>query len=343
MILAELEPRMEPSTRTETEIRIGVSSCLLGQEVRFDGGHCRTPFVSEVLGEYVTFVPVCPEMEIGLGSPRETLRLRVEGDETRLVAPKSGDDLTERMRSYARERVAALQGEDLSGYVLKKDSPSCGLYRVRRYAKNVPSKDGVGVFAEELVRAMPLLPVEEEGRLMDAPLRESFIERVFAYRRLKDLFASAWGLGDLVAFHTAEKLLLFAHDEERYREMGRLVAGAKGMLREELEREYGELFMRAMALPATKRRNVNVLQHAMGHFKEELTPDERRELHGIIEDYRDENVPLIVPITMLSHHARRCEVTYLRGQTYFAPTPKELRLRNHVPALGKKGGRKKDG
>lgn len=326
----------------EPELRIGVSACLMGEPVRFDGGHKRAPFVTDVLGEHASFERVCPELELGLGAPRESLRLVREtgAPEARLVAAKSGADHTEAMRALARRRAEELAGRDLCGFVLKKDSPSCGLFRVRVYGRHgSPAKDGRGLFAEELVRRMPHLPVEEEGRLSDPVLRENFIVRVFAYRRLKDLFAGEWGVGDLVRFHTREKLLLFAHDEARYRELGRVVAGAKGRERGALAREYGDGFMTALESHATPRRNVNVLQHAMGHFKQVVDPAARAETHGVIEDYRAGWVPLAVPIALVRHHARRADVGYLLGQTYFDPTPKELALRNHVPARRPRGER----
>lgn len=320
------------ATRAEGgEIHLAISACLLGQNVRFDGGHKRDPFLVEVLGKFVTFLPVCPELELGLGVPRPTIRLERRGEEVRLVDPKHGLDHTAAMSRLARARVDALAANpDLCGWVLKKDSPSCGLFRVKVWDPNgVPAKDGTGAFAAVLRERLPLLPAEEEGRLHDARLRENFYERVFAYRRLKDLFRGRWKLGDLVRFHTAEKLLLLAHDEPGYRALGRLVAGAKALPRAELAARYQEQFMRALETIATTRKHVNVLQHAAGFFKEAEVPD-RRELAERIEEYRRGLVPLIVPITLLRHLVRRHGTEYLAGQTYLEPHPKELLLRNHV-------------
>ena len=210
------------------KIRIGVSSCLLGNQVRFDGGHKRNEFVTDVFGQFVEFVPVCPEVEIGMGTPRESIALRRQDGELRLLGNRSGADFTAKMKSYADKRTRALGAEDLSGYILKKDSPSCGMERVRVYAGNgMPSRDGVGMFAAALMRRSPNLPVEEEGRLTDPKLRENFVERVFAYQRLQDFFATRWTQGGLIAFHTAHKLVLLAHSPNAYRELGRYVAEAK--------------------------------------------------------------------------------------------------------------------
>ena len=224
---------------SSSPIRIGISACLLGEKVRYDGGHKRDPYIVETLGRYVEWVPVCPEIEMGLGTPRETLRLVRIGEDVRLVMPKTGEDHTERMHAYANRRVAALTKEVLHGYILKKDSPSCGMERVRVFdAKGVPTKTGRGLFAETLLGHFPNLPVEEEGRLSDPRLRENFIERVFAYHRQRLLFSGRWRMGDLVAFHTANKLLLMAHSPQACAGLGRLVAGAKKMPRGKLNPHF---------------------------------------------------------------------------------------------------------
>jgi uncharacterized protein YbgA (DUF1722 family)/uncharacterized protein YbbK (DUF523 family) len=316
--------------REREEIRIGISSCLVGMKVRFDGGHKKDAFVSGPLERFVTFVPICPEVEMGMGTPRPSIRLEKHGDEVRLVEPKAGTDHTEAMRRWARRRLEEIAPLDLCGYILKKDSPSCGMERVRVYARGAPTKSGVGLFAAALMERFPLLPVEEEGRLHDAPLRENFVERVFAYRRLKDLLSRRWTVGDLVRFHTAEKLLLLAHDPEAYRKLGRLVAAAKGAPREELAARYGEAFMRGMARKASPGKQANVLLHMAGYLKDLLPPPEKAELHEAIEDFRTGLVPLVVPLTLLRHHVHRHGVAYLAGQTQLQPHPKELMLRNHV-------------
>jgi uncharacterized protein YbgA (DUF1722 family)/uncharacterized protein YbbK (DUF523 family) len=315
----------------DAPIRIGVSACLLGQEVRFDGGHKRNDFLVDILGPFVEFVPICPEVEIGLGVPRETLRLVRDEDEVRLLANQSGADQTIAMRRYSDRRTAALASDELSGYVLKKDSPSCGMERVRVYAVNgMPARDGRGLYAEALMRRYPNLPIEEEGRLNDPRLRENFIERVFAYRRLKTFFAGRWTLSGLVAMHTAHKLQLLAHSPRAYAELGRMVANASAMARTELRERYESEFMRAFKQIATPVRHVNVLQHMAGYFRDRLDHESRREMADIIEDYRNGLVPLIVPITLVRHYVRSFDIAYLKGQVYLEPHPKELMLRNHV-------------
>ena len=319
------------SEPTGPPIRIGISSCLLGEKVRYDGGHKRDVYLVETFGRFVEWVPVCPEVEMGLGTPRETLRLVRIGKDVRMVMPKTGADHTEAMRVFAERRVSELEKEDLCGYILKKDSPSCGMERVRVFdAHGVPAKSGRGLFAEALLRHFPHLPVEEEGRLSDPRLRENFIERVFAYRRLQTLFAGRWKLGELVGFHTAHKLLLMAHSPRGYASLGRLVAGGRALPRGELRSRYEGDFMAALAEMATTRRQTNVLQHIVGYLRPHLDDASRGELHSLLEDYRRGLIPLIVPLTLIRHYVRRFEIPYLRGQVYLEPHPKELMLRNHV-------------
>jgi uncharacterized protein YbgA (DUF1722 family) len=237
------------------------------------------------------------------------------------------------MRAYAARRVRELERLELSGYVLKKDSPSCGMERVRVWpakADGPPSRDGRGLFAQVLIERMPALPVEEEGRLHDPRLRESFVERVFAFARLRALFAGRFRVGDLVAFHTAHKLVLMAHSQQAYAELGRLVAGAKRLARAALRERYQVEFMTALAAPATPRRHANVLLHALGYLRRGLDAASRAELLRSVEDYRAGLVPLVVPITLLRHHVRVLGVEYLAGQVYLDPHPRELMLRNHV-------------
>jgi uncharacterized protein YbbK (DUF523 family) len=246
-------------------LRIGISSCLLGDEVRFDGGHKRDTFLTETLAPYVEWVPVCPEVEVGMGVPRETLRLvRVNGD-TRMMTTGTGVDHTDAMRKYAARRTRALAAVGLRGYVLKKDSPSCGMERVKVFAGVAPTRTGVGTYAEILKARFPTLPIEEEGRLCDPVLRENFIERVFAYDRLRELFDGRWTLGALVTFHAAHKMVLLAHSAGASRALGRLVAGARTMPRAALRRQYEEGFMGTLARPATTKRHTHVLMHMLRH------------------------------------------------------------------------------
>ena len=312
-------------------LRIGISACLLGQQVRFDGGHKRDAFLTETFGRLVEWMPVCPEVECGLGTPREAMRLLRAERRPRLVTIKTARDLTASMERFAHSRVASLAAEDLSGYILKKDSPSCGLERVKVYDRHgAPTRDGRGLFAAALVEACPHLPVEEEGRLADPGLRDNFVERVFAYWRLRGLFARRWTLGDLVHFHTVHKLMVLAHAPAVYRRLGRLVADARGTPRRELEGRYTTAFMQALAQLATPRRHTNVLQHMAGYFKNRLDAASTRELGEVIDDYRRGLVPLIVPLTLVRHHVRIHDVRDLAGQIYLEPHPRELMLRTHV-------------
>ena len=313
------------------QVRIGISSCLLGQQVRYDGGHKRDAFLVETLGPFVEWVPVCPEVEMGMGTPREPVQLRRVNGEIRLLGVKSSTDHTAVMRTWAARRVEALAREDLDGYVLKKDSPSCGMERVKVYEGRGPAaRTGRGLFAEALTARLPLLPVEEEGRLSDPQLRENFVERVFAYRRLREMFAGRWTVAALVHFHTAHKLTLLAHSPAAYRDLGRLVARAATIPRSDIKAGYEQRFMRALSAIATPRRHVNVLQHMLGYFRRSLDDESRAELADAIAGYRAGLVPLIVPITLFRHHVRRAEVAYLARQTYLEPHPRELMLRNHV-------------
>ena len=316
---------------SSTPIRIGVSACLLGDEVRYDGGHKRDRFLTDVLGPCVEWVKVCPEVEAGMGTPREPIHLVAAHGGVRLLTVKTGIDHTERMTTFAGRRAAELADADLCGYVLKKDSPSCGMTRVKVYdGKGPGQRTGIGLFARALLERFPDLPVEDEGRLFDARLRENFIERVFAYRRLRDLFESRWTVGSLVRFHTAHKLVLMAHSPAAYSRLGRVVAEAKSAPRPEIRAHYSATFMAALAIVATPQRHTNVLQHMAGYFKKTLDRDSRAELASTIEDYRQGLVPLIVPLTLLRHHVRQLRVEYLAGQIYLDPHPKELMLRNHV-------------
>jgi uncharacterized protein YbgA (DUF1722 family)/uncharacterized protein YbbK (DUF523 family) len=316
----------------DDKIKVGISSCLLGAKVRFDGEHKRDGFLVDQLGPFVEWRSICPEVEVGMGVPRESVRLVRGPRGVQMMGNRSQQDWTARMATLAAGRVKQL--DDLDGYVLKGKSPSCGMERVKVYDLAAPGapprKEGVGLFAAALMARHPNLPVEEEGRLQDARLRDNFIERLFAYHRVRALWRTRWTVGQLVAFHTAHKMALLAHGEPGYRALGRLVAGGKSLPRAELRTRYETLFMATLKLVATRSRHTNVLMHMIGHLRDGVAEIDRAELLGLIEDYRRGLVPLIVPITLLRHHVARAGVEYLRGQTYLAPHPKELMLRNHV-------------
>lgn len=315
----------------ESAITIGVSACLLGHKVRYDGGHKHDRYITDTLGRFFRFLPVCPEVECGMTIPREAMRL--EGDPAcpRLVTNRSRIDRTDQMLSYCDWRVRELGNEELCGFIFKKNSPSSGLFRVKVYsAGGMPAKTGSGLFAAATARHFPLLPLEEEGRLNDPAIRENFIERVFACARWRELLRAAPGMGELVSFHTRCKLQIMAHSPAIYRELGALVAHGREMRMDELLQRYEALFMKALALNATVSKNCNVLQHIMGYFKKELSPAEKSELLEVIEQYRHNLVPLVVPLTLLKHYIAKYDQEYLREQHYLSPHPAELMLRNHV-------------
>jgi uncharacterized protein YbgA (DUF1722 family)/uncharacterized protein YbbK (DUF523 family) len=317
--------------KNPTKPTLGISSCLLGQKVRYDGAHKQDHFLTDTFGRFVEWVSVCPEVEVGMGVPRETVRLVGSPDAPRLIAERSGKDWTDAMQRFAAVRLGQLAELHLSGYVFKKNSPTCGMERVRVYnSKNMPARQGRGLFAAALMTRFPLMPIEEEGRLIDPALRENFIERVFAYRRWQDAMAGAKSAAALVEFHTRHKFLLLAHSERHYRQLGRLVANVKKSSLRAAYEEYGSMFMIALSVRATAKKHANVLDHLMGYFSEKLSAAERRELVELIRDYRSQLVPLIVPVTMIQHYVKKYDVGYLHNQVYLAPSPKELMLRNHV-------------
>jgi len=313
------------------KIKLGISACLLGENVRYDGGHKLDKFIKETLGQYVEYVAVCPEVECGFGIPRESMHLEGEPDAPRLVTTRTKIDLTLRMVNWAQKRVRELEKEDLCGFIFKSDSPSSGMERVKIYNENkMPVKKGVGIFAGIFMNYFPVLPVEDEGRLHDPDLRENFIERIFALRRWRESLKNTKGKGSLLHFHTAHKLLILSHSTKHYQIMGKLVADQKKIPLTQLRGKYEILLLEALSLRATPKKHTNVLQHMMGYFKEQLSADEKSELLEIISDYHKGFVPLIVPVTLIRHYARKYQQGYLTEQVYLNPHPTELKLRNHV-------------
>ena len=312
-------------------IKIGVSSCLLGKEVRYNGGHSHDRYVTGTLGQHFTFVDVCPEVEAGFGIPRETLRLVGDPDAPRLMTTKTKKDFTDQMQNWAKRRVIELEKEDLCGFIFKKGSPSSGMERVRVYSDSgMPSNRGSGMFARAFMDHFPLIPTEEDGRLNDSTLRENFIERIFALRRWRLMAAERKSLGNLVAFHTAHKLQIMSHSVKHYREMGRLVAQGKELDIQSLYDQYEAFYMQALSMKATVKKNVNVLQHMAGYFKKQLSKDEKHELQEVIEQYHQSFTPLIVPVTLFNHYIRKYDQEYLKNQYYLNPHPIELKLRNRA-------------
>ena len=312
-------------------IRLGISSCLLGNKVRYDGGHQLDRFLTDTLGRYVEYVPVCPEVEYGLPTPRETLRLVGNPDLPRLVTSRTNIDHTAGMFQWAKKRAAELEVEDLCGFIFKSRSPSSGMERVKVYDENgVPVNKGVGLFARVFMEQCPLIPVEDDGRLHDPLLRENFIERIFTLKRWRESVARKKDRGSLVEFHTKNKLLILAHSPKHFQAMGKLVAQAKEHSLDELYRKYLSLLMEALKLKASPAKNSNVLQHMMGYFKKDLSGDEKQELLETIQSYRQGHTPLIVPITLMNHYVRKYDQPYLKEQVYLSPHPMELHLRNHA-------------
>jgi uncharacterized protein YbgA (DUF1722 family)/uncharacterized protein YbbK (DUF523 family) len=313
-------------------VRILVSACLLGEKVRYDGGHKRDSFLIETLGPFVEWIRICPEVDCGLPVPREAMRLVGDPKNPRLVTNKSGIDHTDRVERWAKSRLEELSGLDLCGYICKKDSPSSGMERVKVYGAGggAPARTGTGVFTRRFMERFPRIPVEEEGRLNDPVLREMFIERVFCLRRFRDLLARPPSRGALVDFHTDHKLLLLSHDRGHYEEMGRLVAGAKALPIASLYRKYEEIFLSALAHKATPKKCADVLSHMMGYFRKMLSSAEKQEMIEVIDQYRQRLVPLVVPVTLIRHYVRKYDVAYLARQRFLNPHPVELMLRNHV-------------
>ncbi len=322
----------EENTKEREKIRMGISACLLGHKVRFDGQHKKDPYIVHTLGQFFDFVPVCPEVECGLGIPREAMHLEGDPASPRLVTVRTHQDLTERMETYARRRVEELAELDLHGFIFKADSPSSGMERVKVYGRpnSSPSRNGTGIFARIFMERFPLLPVEEEGRLHDPKLRETFIEAVFTLRRWRELLAQKPDTTALMRFHARHKYLLMAHSPKLLAQAGRIVASASGRHPEDALRTYEKTLVEALRVKTTVARNVNVLLHMTGYFKKTLDAGDRAELLAIIERYRQGFVPLVVPVTLIAHHVRRLDEPYLKDQVYLEPHPVELALRNHA-------------
>jgi uncharacterized protein YbgA (DUF1722 family)/uncharacterized protein YbbK (DUF523 family) len=315
----------------ERNIKLGISSCLLGENVRYDGGHKLDRFLTETLGQYVEYVPVCPEVECGLPIPREAMHLEGNPNSPHLVTTYTKQDMTERMVGWAKKRLVELEKENLCGFIFKSDSPSSGMERVKIYnEKGMPVKKGVGMFARIFMEHFPLLPTEDEGRLHDPKLRENFIERIFTLKRWREGLVKKESRGNLVNFHAQHKLLILSHSPKHFQIMGKIVAKAKEIPLKDLYQQYQDILMEALKTKTTPKKNTNALMHMMGYFRKELSSDEKKELLEVIENYRQEVIPLIVPITLMNHYVRKFDQPYLKQQVFLNPHPLELQLRNHV-------------
>ncbi len=313
------------------EMRLGVSACLMGDEVRYDGGHRRFPYLVDTLARFFTLVKVCPEVGVGMDTPRETVRLEGRADAPRMIASETGSDWTARMNRWSRAKVRELKAEDPCGFVFKKNSPSCGVFGVEVFdEKGRVGDHGSGLFASEFRRKNPLAPVEEEGRLEDPVLRENFVERVFAYHRLKMVFAGRWNRGTVVEFHGREQYLLMAHSPKHLKQLEQLTAAIGRHPRGEFKALYMAGFMEAMAVKATVGRHSKAMRRLAVCLRDHLAAPERTRVLRLIDEYRSGLIPLMVPLTLLAHFSELHEGAGLAGQTYLHPHPNELLLRNHV-------------
>lgn len=311
----------------ENHILVGISSCLLGEKVRFDAGHKYHSYITQTLGKYFEFRSFCPEVAIGLGTPREALRLVMQDDGIHCVGNKTVSlDVTRQLQNIAEEQKSWLS--ELCGYILKKDSPSCGMERVKVFKGGIPERVGKGIYARVLQDNFPYLPVEEEGRLGDPVLRENFIKRVFVLRHWKNLETEGFTMQKLTDFHAQYKYVLLSHDQNRTRWMGNHLAGSSKKQIEEVLSWYFAELMDILKIKATRENHVNVLQHLQGFLKNDLDKEYKKEMTETIEDYRKGLLPLIVPITLLRHHFRRHPKSYVEHSKYLEPHPLELMLLN---------------
>jgi len=317
--------------KPKPSLKLGISSCLLGNNVRYDGGQKLDHYLRDTLGQFIEWVFVCPETECGLPIPREAMDLVGDPDSPRLITRVTGVDHTGRMLQWAKKKLAALEKEGLSGFVLKARSPSCGVHDTKLYSRpGRLARRRAGLFAEAVMDRFPLMPVEDEEGLQDPGIRENFIERLFVYQRGQELLAEGGTVGQLVAFHSRHKYLLMSHSAKHLKELGSLVSDPKKFRRSELLEQYFRLLMEGMKLQATIRKHTDVLQHMAGYFKKQLSPTEKLELQDVITQYHQGLVPLIVPITLINHYVRKYDDPYLKEQYYLNPLSLELMLRNHA-------------
>ncbi|MDX2319843.1 MAG: DUF523 and DUF1722 domain-containing protein [Moritella sp.] len=313
-------------TQQVSPIKVGISSCLAGHKVRFDGGHKQSKYCQEILANYFEFEPICPEMAIGLGTPRRAIRLVKDADIIRVVASDGSFDVTDKLTEFSEKTSANLA--HLSGYIFCPKSPSCGMERVTLYkaGTNDGQREGVGLFAAQVMKDHPLLPVEEDGRLNDLVLRENFITRVFAYHQWQALKQSGITLSKLIAFHSQHKYLLMAHNAKLYYKLGPMLSGT-GEAIDVLADKYIALFMQTLACLPTRKSHTNTLSHLQGYFKRQLDSNQRVDLADIIDKYRQGLLPLMAPLTLINHYLKIYPDDYLVQQIYLHPHPDELKLR----------------
>ncbi|ADU62216.1 MAG: DUF523 and DUF1722 domain-containing protein [Pseudodesulfovibrio sp.] len=312
-------------------IRIGVSACVVGERVRYDGSHARDAYITDTLAKYVEFVPLCPEVACGMGVPREQIRQVDCGGATRLIGYDSGEDWTDRMNVWANRILPGLDEDAICGFVLRHASPSCALMQGKLFStKGDPPRRGSGFFAGRLMERYPLLPVETDNQLHTPLLRENFVRRIFVLKRWRELLSKGMQIGQLVDFHTRHKMLVRAHDLRGYRQLGQLLGESSIFNNAEIFATYGTLLFRSLALKATPGKNADVLMHAMGFFKKDLDSRDKQELLDMITAYKEGRVPLLIPITILNHYARKYDRPYLTQQFFLNPDPAEQKLLNHA-------------
>lgn len=309
-------------------IQVGVSACILGEKVRFDGGHKQSAFVQNTLSKVFDFVPVCPEVGVGMTVPRPTIRLQNVDGATRLIETKNPDnDHTDAMIEYSVKKVKSLTDTRLCGYIVCAKSPTCGMERVKVYSEHQAEKSGVGLFTAELMARMPWLPIEEDGRLHDPHLKENFISRVYALYDFYNSVADNPTRGNIVAFHSRYKLTLMAHSPTAYKALGKLVANIAEYEVAAFFELYRTQFMQALSHRASRKNNTNVLMHIQGYFKRDLSKEQKAELAKLIDDYRLGTLPLLAPITLIKHYLSQHPDEYLQQQVFLSPHPQELSLR----------------
>jgi len=318
------------SAQLSNKITIGVSACLLGRKVRFDGGHKRSRFITDALAGHFEFAAFCPEMAIGMGAPRQPIRLVGEDQNPQAVGVKTPQlNVTQPLRDYGKKIAGEIDG--LCGFIFKKDSPSCGMERVKVYNdKGTPERSGTGIFAREIIKAHPLLPVEEEGRLNDADLRDNFVTRVYVYARWKALIAGGLSKSGLIDFHTGHKYLVLSHSTMVYKQLGQMLSDLTRAPLADIADSYIARLMQTLSKPATRKRHSNVLQHLLGYLKNHLDSPHRADLNETIDAYRRGEFPLVVPIRLLQHHFSMHPHTYIKKQVYLNPHPQALLLRNNL-------------
>lgn len=312
----------------EKSLKIGISACLTGEKVRFDSGHKRSNFCMDELAKHVQYVPFCPEVAIGLPIPRPTIRQVRKDDVITVCRPDGSGEVGNDLKNYGQQ-VAQNQGQHLDGFIFCAKSPSCGMERVKVFneAGTGNTSEGVGFFSAEIMKANPLLPCEENGRLNDMHLRENFVMRVYVYHSWRKLRESGLSAHRLTTFHSLHKYLLMSHNYQAYRDLGRLLGSIEGDDIEAIADEYILGLMNALKKPASRKAHTNTLMHLQGYFKQHLGKEEKQELRAAIEDYRQGLVPLYVPLTLLRHHLTVHPNPYLAQQVYFNPHPNDLKLR----------------